>query len=94
MHPHSAPASDPQLQIFSKSKKLKADECGKKQPPTLLWKDRGRRNQCDGVWTYFETFLGMMTGRDTEDRRALEAGSCPGSIPYLLCDLEPIAWPL
>ena len=31
----------------------------------------------------------MMTGRGTEDGRALEAGLCPGSIPYLLCDLEP-----
>lgn len=49
MHPHSAPASDPQLQIFSESKKIKVDECGKKQPSTLLWKDRERRNRCDGV---------------------------------------------
>ena len=35
-----------------------------------------------------------MPGHGTEDGRALEAGLGPGSVPYLLCGLESITWPL
>lgn len=43
---------------------------------------------------YPETFSGVISGHGKENRRALEAGSGPGSTLYPLCDLEPIAWPL
>ena len=39
---------------------------------------------------YPETFSGVISGHGKENRRALEAGSGPGSTLYPLCDLEPI----